>query len=93
MPVALMFENPNGSQEQYDAAREKLGITEDNLPDGGLVHFAGPSPKGGWRVVEVWESQDDAQRFFDERLGPVLAEVGVDRGQPEVWQVHSILTR
>jgi hypothetical protein len=51
--VAMMLDNPNGSQEIYHKIRERLGLEE---PAGGILYVAGPSPLGSWRVLEVWES-------------------------------------
>ena len=62
MPIALMVDNPEGSQEIYDKVRAQLGL--EDKPDGGIFHAAGPGPNGGWRVVEVWESQEHLGRFF-----------------------------
>lgn len=88
---ARMFNNPNVTKDQYDAMRAKLGVTEENMPDGGLVHIAGEGP-AGWRVVEVWESEDKA-RTWDEKLEPVLAQAGIVRPAPETWQVHNLMKR
>ena len=93
MAFVPMFDNPEGTQEQYDAASERLGITADNIPDGGVLHVAGPSPGGGWRVVEVWESEEAARTFDEETLLPLLESVGVDRPEPETWQVHNLVMR
>ncbi len=69
MAIAMMVDNPNGSQEIYERVRELLGMER---PAGGIFHVAGPSPNGGWRVIEVWESEEDAQRFVSERLRPAF---------------------
>jgi len=71
--IAMMVDNPEGSQEIYDRIRELVGLDE---PAGGIFHVAGPSPNGGWRVIEVWESEEDAQRFLSERLRPAFEAVG-----------------
>ena len=91
MPIAMMVDNPEGNEEIYDKVREQLGLTDK--PAGGIFHVAGPSPNGGWRVIEVWESQEDADRFFKERLGPAFEAVGVS-GRPErqFWPVHNYMT-
>jgi hypothetical protein len=91
MAYARMFDNPNVTREQYDAVRAALGVDEENLPDGGLVHFAGEGPDG-WRVVEVWESEDQA-RAFDEKVLQVLSERGITRPAPQTWQVHNLMKR
>ena len=87
MAVAMMIENPHGSQEIYDRIRELIGLER---PAGGIFHLAGPSPEGGWRVIEVWESEEDAQRFFEERVMPAAEAVGAPAPpEPQLWPVHS----
>jgi hypothetical protein len=87
MAVAMMVDNPGGSQEIYDKVRERLGLER---PAGGIFHVAGPRPNGGWRVVEVWESEDDAKRFVAERLLPAFEAVGAPAPpRPELWPVHN----
>ena len=73
MAVAMMVDNPEGSQEIYDSVRERLGLEK---PAGGIFHAAGPSPNGGWRVIEVWESEEDAKAFVTERLLPAFDALG-----------------
>ena len=65
MSVVMMIDNPNGSQEIYE--KVAAGLT---LPIGGQVHLAGPRPGGGWRVIEVWASEEEARRFLREAFGP-----------------------
>ncbi len=91
MTVAVLVDNPEGSQEAYEKVREQLGLEG---PAGGIFHLAGPSPNGGWRVLEVWESEEDARRFREERLMPAFDASGVPRPQspPQIWQVHKYMT-
>jgi hypothetical protein len=89
MAIAMMVDNPEGSQKGYDAVREKLGLEK---PAGGLFHVAGPSPDGGWRVIEVWESEEDAKRFVNERLLPAFEALGdPPPPPPQFWPVHSYM--
>jgi hypothetical protein len=88
MAVAMMVDNPEGSQETYDRVRERLGLER---PGGGIFHVAGPSPNGGWRVIEVFESDEDAQRFVA-RLKPAFEAVGVPAPpRPQFWPVHNYM--
>jgi len=57
--------------------------------EGLLVHAAGNAP-GGFRVVDVWESEEAARRF-GETLGPILGEVGIE-AQPELYPAHSFVS-
>ena len=93
MAYVRLFDNPEGTQEQYDAARDRLGVTAENMPEGGVLHVAGPSPTGGWRVVEVWESEDAARKFDEETLLPLLQSVGVERPEAQTWPVHNLVVR
>lgn len=93
MAFVRMFDNPNGSQEQYDAASAQIGVTSDNMPEESVLHVAGPGPDGGWRVVEIWESEEAAQKFDAERVEPVLQQVGIQRPAPTIWQVHNLVMR
>ena len=91
MPIAMLVDNPAGSQELYDGIRKELGL---EAPAGGILHLAGPSPNGGWRVIELFESQEDASRFLRERFGPALRAVGFtgQPPQPQLWPVQSYMT-
>ena len=91
MPIAMMVDNPEGSQEVYDKVREHLGL--EDKPAGGIFHAAGPSPNGGWRVIEVWESEEALNRFYEEQLAPAFEAVGMSgRPEPQMWQIHSYMT-
>ena len=89
MAIAMMVDNPRGSQEVYDKVRAHLGL---DRPAGGIFHVAGPSPNGGWRVIEVWESEEDAKRFVEERLQPAFDALGLPRPPGrEFWPVHNMI--
>ena len=90
MAVAMLIDNPNGSQEIYEQLRERIGLEK---PAGGIFHIAGPSPNGGWRVIEIWESEEDAKRFLVERLRPAAEAIGTaPPPPPELWPVHNYMT-
>jgi hypothetical protein len=91
MPIAMLVDNPAGSLELYDSLRNELGL---EAPAGGILHLAGPSPNGGWRVIELFESQEDASRFLTERFGPALRAVGAtgQPPQPQFWPVQNYMT-
>jgi hypothetical protein len=87
--IAMMVDNPEGSQETYDRVREQLGLEK---PAGGIFHLAGPSPNGGWRVIEVWESEEDVKRFVNERLLPAFeASAAPPPPPPQLWPVHNYM--
>ncbi len=71
MAVLMIGEVPGLTEDVY------AGMVGDMMPlmrasKGFLSHAGGPSPSGGWRVVEVWESQDDGEAWFDNNVKPNL---------------------
>lgn len=89
MPIVAVFQSPSLTREKYDEAVRRLtgGKSKLNAPSdwpvpGLLAHVAGQGEKG-WRVVDVWASEEEFQRF-GEKLLPILAAVGIE-GAPEVY--------
>ena len=70
--------------EFYAHIKQGLG---DEPPPGLISHLAFELPEGGLRYLDVWDSEDDWNRFAEERLHPVvhglLAEVFGDQLPPE----------
>ena len=91
MAIGFIFNNPGQTQEQYDAAVEQLNLAQ-SLPEGWIFHAAGPT-EDGWRVMEVWESQEAADAYFQGRLGQVLQNLGVSLGEPDTFPVHNVIVR
>jgi hypothetical protein len=94
MAIAAVFDVPGGTQEEHDAATRELGPAGESLAGapGLLFHAAGPTADG-WRVIEVWESQEAMNRFMQEQVMPAMQRAGVNR-QPsvQVMPVHQYLT-
>ena len=94
MPVLMVHDAPGGTKEQYDEACSRLtdGRALNSLSDwstGGILsHAAGPTDNG-WRVVDVWESEEAFQRF-GQVIGPILQEVGMP-GQPQLFPLHNFV--
>ena len=47
---------------------------------------------GNLRVSEVWDSREQIDAF-GQRLMPLLAEMGIDPGEPETLEIHNIIRR
>lgn len=95
MAIVLVHEGPTVTQARYDETVEKLTGGKSKMEslsdwpvDGILMHCAGQGPNG-FRVVDVWESQE-AVDAFGEKLGPVLAEVGIT-DPPQMYEAHAFV--
>jgi hypothetical protein len=93
MPIVVLSDTPNMTQEQYDVVAAELGLV-DSLPEGCLAFIAGVGPDGStWRDVMVWESAAQAKEFMDTRLRPAIERSGATPiwGPPTNWDVYDLL--
>jgi hypothetical protein len=90
MPVLMIGEVPNLTEEVY------AGMIGQLMPlmrahQGFISHAAGPNPGGGWRVVEVWESEEDGKTWFEENVKPNLPPDVVPNRQ--YFPLHTAFTK
>lgn len=96
MAVVLVFQGPGVTREAYEevvrrltGGKSKMDAISDWPVEGLLVHAAGEG-KDGFRVVDVWESEEAVQRF-GEQLAPHLQAAGIT-AQPEVYPAHAFVS-
>jgi hypothetical protein len=90
MPVLMIGEVPNLTEETYGAMVGQL-MPLMRSSKGFISHAGGPSPSGGWRVVEVWESEEDGKKWFEENVTPNLPpDVVPDR---KYYPLHTAFTK
>ena len=77
--------------EQYDEVLRILDEKGQLGPDGQEFHVAFVID-GNLRVSEIWDSQEQFEAF-GQRLMPILEQVGIDPGQPEIHEVHNVIKR
>lgn len=53
----------------YRRITDRLG---DEPMDGLLLHLAVRNPEGGLRYIEIWESEEQCDRAFAERIHPAV---------------------
>jgi hypothetical protein len=72
------------STTNYDAIAGKLG----RGPVPGLIaHTAGFDTEAGvFRIFDVWENEDSAKRFFEEKLDPILEEMRSAATDPDSFR-------
>ena len=93
MPFVLVVQGL--TQDQYERSVKEISTTgKIESPSDWpvkvlLAHITGEGANG-FRVVDVWESEA-AMNEFGEKLGPVLAELGVDT-KPEIYPAHTFVS-
>ena len=89
MTVVVLFSPSAMIAEQNNEVTKCLEAAGARTPAGRVYHVCfGPSDK--LRVFDLWDLQDDFDAFGLTLL-PILDEVGIDAGQPEVFDVHNIM--
>jgi hypothetical protein len=77
--------------DEYDQMRERLGMA-DTPPPGGRFHVAAIGENGKIRIVEVWDSREDAEAW-GEKVMAARTEAGFGDGPPsiEYLDVHNVV--
>jgi hypothetical protein len=99
MPVVFVqefaIEGDDRSTTNYDAISERLNVDADP-PAGLIVHTAGFDEDAGvFRIMDVWETKEDVDRFMRERVMPIVQELmaGDSAGAPPSregsYELHS----
>ena len=93
MAIAVISEVPQGTLDLYDAVNEKLEASGQRMQEGHVFHCVGAMEGGGFRVFDVWETQEAFERFNNEALGPAIEEVTQGQaGEPNrtIYELHNV---
>jgi hypothetical protein len=94
MPVVAVFEGL--TEDQYEQSvrgvtggKDRVESPSDWPVPGLLAHIAGQG-ESGFRVVDVWESEEAFARF-GETIMPILQDLRVEV-EPEVYSAHTFVS-
>jgi hypothetical protein len=89
--LVIRFAPASLTAEQYDEVVRRL--TEAGVfPADGLDYELCFGSDPNLKVSQVWDSREQLDAVA-ERLRPILADVGINPGEPEVLEVHNIIKR
>ena len=96
MAIVAIFQGPSLTQKQYEEVVSSMmnGKTRPESPSdwpvkGLLAHVAGEG-RNGFRVLDVWESEEAFNRF-GETLMPTLEKLGINV-EPEIYPAQTFVT-
>jgi hypothetical protein len=90
MAILAIFTGNNITKQMYESLRKEVDWINDH-PLGGIFHAAGFDNSGNnIRVADVWESEEDLNKFVNERLIPVMQQSKVPVPQMEIFQIHNV---
>lgn len=85
MPYAIV-QDVASSWEQYERV---AAPTVEPLPPGLILHAAGPTDDG-FRIIDVWETQEAWEHFRADRVAPAVAALGGPaRPEPTFRDFHA----
>ena len=89
MPFVVRFVPKSMSSQQYDEVIKRLNAAGAGSPQGRIFHVAFGSPDA-LRVSDIWDTHESFERF-GQMLMPILQDIGVDPGEPELIETHNII--
>jgi hypothetical protein len=98
MAIGMIMEFDGFQPENYDAVSKEIDWPA-NWPDGLTFHVAGKSGDG-MRLVEIWDSRDQHERWMEETILPAIQKVAAEHSRPAgppprftEFEVHAQETR
>ncbi|MBV9216241.1 MAG: hypothetical protein JO053_08700 [Acidobacteria bacterium] len=89
MAIVVRF-TPNGmTAAKYDEIINRLRAVGAGSPAGRTFHVCFGDPNN-LKVSDIWDSHETFAKF-GETLMPILGELGVDPGSPEIVEVHNTI--
>lgn len=84
--ICRIYDVPGATLEQYDRVDERVG---PDKPRGVHAHIAGATA-GGVRIIEVWDSAEDIERYMAAGLGEALEAMEFPEPTITEFEVHAL---
>ena len=92
MPYTVNFTHAGSpmTAEKYESAIKKLEAAGAEHPKGRSFHVSYGDSRD-LHIMDIWDNMEDFQEF-GKTLMPILQELGVDPGQPDVQPVFNVIS-
>lgn len=85
MKTVVMTMNVTGlTRKEFRAILNEMGV--EARPEPGIYQHISHPTETGFRIIEVWESQDEFEEFAERRLQPAVRKLGIQRETSIVFQ-------
>lgn len=88
MAIAVYFHPKGLTLDKFNETHRRLLDAGASEPPG-RIHHSCFGEDGDLMVYDVWDSPETFQAF-GQTLMPILAEVGIDAGEPAVMPIHRL---
>jgi hypothetical protein len=89
MAVLYVYENPEARIDVYDRLRDEM--EDEPTPEGAILHVACRREGGGLVMVEIWDTEEDHDRFEDDLRERVRKAGGTQRTEMQRLQVYNMI--
>lgn len=89
MSLSIYFKPKSMNTDKYDEVIKRLEKAGAGNPKGRLYHACFGS-KDNLNVLDIWDTQQNFDKF-GQTLIPILKQLNVDPGVPEVKEIHNII--
>lgn len=86
MAVLYIYESAEASLDVYDRVNSQIR----EVPEGALCHIACKRDGGGLFVVEVWESEEQQERWNTALEEKIQGAGGPGRPTPRKLEIHNM---
>jgi hypothetical protein len=95
MAVGMLLAGEGVTRDAYVGLTEKMfgayPMRADQAPEGLIVHTAGETAEG-WYIYDIWDSQEQFEKFMENKIGPAAAELGADTPmKPQFFPIETIV--
>ena len=90
MPILVTVNQAGGSPQEAERFKQLLHARLREAP-GFMFHADGPVD-GGWRIVNVWESRADFDRWFENEVKPNLRSDQLS-AMPTITELANVVIR
>lgn len=78
MSVVLMTMNVKGlTHKEFRAILDEMGV--EARPERGIYEHISHPTDTGFRIIEIWESQEGFEEFAERRLKPAITKLEIQR--------------
>jgi len=92
MAIAMQLDFVGGTLANYDKVIKKMDFRPQGAGAPGLLFHWAAKTADGIRVTDVWTDRAVAERFAQEKIGPLTQEFGLPPPVTQFVEVHNYLT-
>jgi hypothetical protein len=89
MVILCIFTGKGFNQQMYEQIRKEIDW-EHNHPTGEIFHAVGFDKSGDIHVTDIWQSEEDFNKFLESKLKPALEKINAPMPIGGVYPIYNI---